>query len=100
MSASGLAYVTDSHAIFAACRDLVHAAEQCVVLQMYLFAANGHQTILNARSGAFAYADAMADVLIEKRRARPDVPIVVLLDSNTPANPARTLKSFLSLPKR
>ncbi|WP_441287844.1 phospholipase D-like domain-containing protein [Sorangium sp. KYC3313] len=87
---SGLAYIGDSHGILSACRDLIEAAERSVVLQMYLFAANGDQTTLLPRPGAFPYADTVADWLIAKKRARPDVTVVVLLDSNTPANPALT----------
>ena len=32
---------TNGHAILAACRDLIDAAESCIVLQMYLLARNG-----------------------------------------------------------
>ncbi|WP_437592234.1 phospholipase D-like domain-containing protein [Sorangium sp. So ce1000] len=87
---SGLAYIGDSHGILSACRDLIEAAERSVVLQMYLFAANGDQTTLLPRPGAFPYADTVADWLIAKKRARPGVTVVVILDSNTPENPALT----------
>jgi phosphatidylserine/phosphatidylglycerophosphate/cardiolipin synthase-like enzyme len=87
---SGIAYIGDSHGVLSACRDLVEAAERSVVLQMYLFAANGDQTTLLPRPGAFPYADTVADWLIAKKRARPDVTVAVILDSNTPANPALT----------
>jgi hypothetical protein len=46
---SGIAYIGDSHGVLSACRDLVEAAERSVVLQMYLFAANGDQTTLLPR---------------------------------------------------
>lgn len=87
---SGLAYIGDSHGILAACRDLIDAAESCIVLQMYLFAQNGDQTLLLPRPGAFPYAETVAGWLIEKKRQRPELPIVVLLDSNTPADPRLT----------
>lgn len=87
---SGLAYVGDPEGVLSACRDLIEAAEQSIVLQMYLFAADGDLSLLQPRPGAFAYAETVASWLIEKKRARPDVTIVVLLDTNTPANPALT----------
>lgn len=87
---SGLAYIGDPHGVLAAVRDLIDAAEESIVLQMYLFAKNGDQTLLLPREGAFPYADAIADWLIAKKRARPGMPVVVILDSNTPANPALT----------
>lgn len=87
---SRLAYVGDSHGVLAACRDLIDAAEQSIVLQMYLFAQNGDQTLLLPRPGAFPYAETVARWLIEKKRARPALCIVVLLDSNTPGDPALT----------
>ncbi|WP_437969964.1 phospholipase D-like domain-containing protein [Sorangium sp. So ce260] len=87
---SGLAYIGDSHGILSACRDLIEAAERSIVLQMYLFAANGDQTTLLPRPGAFPYADTVADWLIAKKRAQPDVTVAVIIDSNTPANPALT----------
>lgn len=87
---SGLAYIGDSHALLAACRDLIDAAESCILLQMYLFAQNGDQTLLLPRPGAFPYAETVAGWLIEKKRQRPELPIVVLLDSNTPADPRLT----------
>lgn len=86
----GLAYIGDSQAILSACRDLIDAAESCIVLQMYLFAQNGDQTLLLPRPGAFPYAETVAGWLIEKKRQRPGLPIVVLLDSNTPADPRLT----------
>ncbi|WP_437769054.1 LysE family transporter [Sorangium sp. So ce281] len=55
-----------------------------------LYPTDGDQTTLLPRPGAFPYADTVADWLIAKKRARPDVTVVVLLDSNTPANPALT----------
>jgi phosphatidylserine/phosphatidylglycerophosphate/cardiolipin synthase-like enzyme len=97
---SGLAYVGDPDEALAALRELIEAAEQSVVLQMYLFAANGDLTLLRPRPNAFAYADAVAGWLIEKKRARPDVDVVVLLDTNTPANPALTRRRGVTVRRR
>lgn len=83
-------YIGDSHRLLATVRELIAAAERAIVLQMYLFAANGDQTLLLPREGAFPYADTVADWLIAKKRACPHVAIVVVLDSNTPADPQRT----------
>lgn len=83
-------YVGDRHAILSALRDLIEAAEQSIILQMYLFAASGDQTLLLPRLGSFPYAETVAKWLVEKKQKQPHVDIVVILDSNTPANPART----------
>jgi phosphatidylserine/phosphatidylglycerophosphate/cardiolipin synthase-like enzyme len=87
---AGVHYVGDPHGVLAACLDLIRAAEESLVLQMYLFAENGDQTLLLPREGAFPYAALVADRLIEKKRGRPDLPMVVVLDSNTPADSALT----------
>ncbi|MCS6901893.1 MAG: phospholipase D-like domain-containing protein [Myxococcales bacterium] len=87
---TGVAYLGDSRAILAACRDLIEAAEHSIVLQMYLFASDGDQTMLLPRGGTFPYADTVAGWLIEKKRQHPQVEIAVILDSNTPSNPALT----------
>ncbi|MFO0579338.1 MAG: phospholipase D-like domain-containing protein [Polyangia bacterium] len=97
---SALAYVGDSQGILASFRALIDAAEQSIVLQMYLFAQNGDQTLLLPRPGAFAYAQTVADWLIEKKRANPAMPIVVILDSNTPANPRLTRRRGVLIRQR
>lgn len=97
---SGLAYVGDPDEALAALRELIEVAERSIVLQMYLFAANGDLTLLRPRPNAFAYADTVAGWLIEKKRARPDVDVVVLLDTNTPANPALTRRRGVPVRRR
>lgn len=87
---TGIAYLGDSHAILAACRDLIEAAEESILLQMYLFASDGDLSTLLPRPGSFPYADTVAGWLIEKKRRCPKVSIVVILDSNTPADPRLT----------
>lgn len=87
---SQLVYLGDRHAILSALRDLIEAAEQSIVLQMYLFAASGDQTLLLPRPESFPYAETVARWLVEKKRKQPAVEIVVILDSNTPDNPQRT----------
>lgn len=85
-----MTYVRGAAEVLAACSDMIASAERSVVMQMYLLAGNGDQTTLLPRPGAEAHAEQLADRLIAKKRACPDLPIVVILDSNTPANPART----------
>jgi hypothetical protein len=63
-----LCYLGNQHAILSALRDLIEAAEHSIVLQMYLFAANGDQTLLLPREGAFPYADTVAGWLVEKKQ--------------------------------
>lgn len=87
---SRILYVSDRHAILSAFRDAIEAAEHSILLQMYLFARNGEQTLLLPRPGSFPYANTVARWLIEKKKLRPKLPIVVVLDSNTPENPKRT----------
>ena len=67
-STSMLCYLGNQHAILSALRDLIEAAEHSIVLQMYLFAANGDQTLLLPREGAFPYADTVAGWLVEKKQ--------------------------------
>lgn len=87
---SQLAYIGDPGGVLATFRELIFAAQDTILLQMYLFARNGDQTLLLPRAGAFPYADTVAGWLIERRRASPQLAIVVLLDSNTPADPRLT----------
>lgn len=87
---SQLCYLGDQHAILSAVRDLIEKAEQSIVLQMYLFASNGDQTLLLPRDGAFPYAETVAGWLIARKRQSPSLVTVVLLDSNTPDNPQLT----------
>lgn len=83
-------YVHGAGGVLDAFSRLIDTAEHSVVLQMYLLARNGDQTTLLPRRGAEPHADLLADRLIARKRADPSLPIVVILDSNTPANPART----------
>ncbi len=85
-----MTYVAGAAGVLAAFRDLIASAEHGIVMQMYLLARNGDQTTLLPRDGAEPHADELAACLITKKRASPDLPIVVILDSNTPADPART----------
>ena len=95
-----LCYLGNQHAILSALRDLIEAAEHSIVLQMYLFAANGDQTLLLPREGAFPYADTVAGWLVEKKQRRPQITIVVLLDTNTPANPQLTRRKGVLIRQR
>lgn len=86
----GLQYVAGAADVLAAFSALIDAAEHSIVLQMYLLARNGDQTTLLPRPGAQPHADQLVDRLIARKQADPSLPIIVILDSNTPANPART----------
>ncbi len=85
-----MTYVRGAAEVLEAFSRLIDAAERSIILQMYLLARNGDQTTLLPRPGAEPHAELLADRLIARKRARPELPIVVILDSNTPANPART----------
>ncbi len=85
-----LSYVGDPHALLSAVCELIDEAREGLVLQMYLFAHNGDQTLLLPRDGAFPYAATVAERLATKARSHPTMPIVVVLDTNTPADSART----------
>lgn len=87
---SQLGYLGDRHAILSAVYQLITAAQQSIILQMYLFAASGDQTLLLPREGSFPYAHTVARWLREKKQRDPQVIIVVILDTNTPDNPQRT----------
>ncbi len=85
-----LLYLGDRHAILSALRDLIDAAEHSILLQMYLFAASGDQTLLLPRPDSFPYAETVAQWLVAKKQRHKNVSIVVILDSNTPENPELT----------
>lgn len=87
---SQLGYLGDRHAILSAFYQLISAAQQSIVLQMYLFAASGDQTLLLPRDGSFPYAHTVARWLREKKLRDPQVIIIVILDTNTPDDPQRT----------
>lgn len=89
MSGSGAAYVATPDGILGAIRALIDAARESIVLQMYLFAADGHLIDLDPRPGAPPHARTIAGWLIDRRRRDPDLPIVLVLDTNTPDDPAR-----------
>jgi phosphatidylserine/phosphatidylglycerophosphate/cardiolipin synthase-like enzyme len=56
---------------------------------MYLFASDGHLSLVRPRPGSFPHAEVVAGWLLEKRRHSPEVTIAVLLDTNTPDDPRR-----------
>lgn len=85
------AYIRDAAGVLDAMGELIDVARSSIVLQMYLFAANGQLSLVLPRAGAAAHADLVADWLIAKRRRFPALPIAVVLDSNTPDDPARVV---------
>jgi len=89
---SRVAYVSDPAAIAQTLFDLIDAAAESVVFQMYLFAGNHDLCLLRPREGIFPWADLLADRLIAKKRRSPGVEIVALLDTQTPDNAALTRK--------
>ena len=88
MSTAGAAYVRDARGVRDAMIALIEQAERSIVLQMYLFAANGHLSLVRPRAEAARHAGVVADALIARQRRSPAMPIVVVLDSNTPDDPA------------
>lgn len=86
---SPVAYAGDPHTLQQTIHELIAMAEESIVLQMYLFASDGHLSLVRPCAGAFAHAEVVADWLIEKRRRDPGVTIAVLLDTNTPDDPRR-----------
>lgn len=97
---STVAYVGTREGLLSALRDLIHAAEHSIVLQMYLFAANGHQSLLHPREGAFPYADTVADWLIARKQTSPELTVAVILDSNTPDLSTRTRRGGVRIRQR
>ena len=89
-AASRVTYAAGTGVILAEMKRLIEAADEQIVLQMYLFAANGQLELLLPRSAAPEHAALVASWLIEKRRRCPKLPIVAILDSNTPADPRHT----------
>jgi len=89
MKASPVAYAGDPHTLQQTLHELISMAEESIVLQMYLFASDGHLSLVRPSPGAFPHAEVVAGWLIDKRRRSPGVTIAVLLDSNTPDDPRR-----------
>ena len=87
---SPVAYVADAAAIAQTFRDLIEAARSSIVLQMYMFAANGETEALRLREGAFPYARTVAGWLVARRQRSPEIDIVVLLDTQTLDEPRLT----------
>ena len=87
---STLGYIEGTDAILAAMHALIDAARESLILQMNLFAGNGDQTLLLAREGARSDAAVVAGWLVAKKRAFPAMPIVAILDSNTPSDSRKT----------
>jgi phosphatidylserine/phosphatidylglycerophosphate/cardiolipin synthase-like enzyme len=91
VSTACAAYVRDARGVRDAMIALIGQAERSIVLQMYLFAANGHLSLVQPRADAAPHAAVVADALIARQRRSPAMPIVVVLDSNTPDDPARVV---------
>jgi phosphatidylserine/phosphatidylglycerophosphate/cardiolipin synthase-like enzyme len=80
---SPIGYVSDAAAIAQVIRDLIEGARSSIVLQMYMFAGNGETEMLRRREGVFPYAHTVARWLIERRARSPELPIAVVLDTQT-----------------
>ncbi|MBL8018633.1 MAG: hypothetical protein JNM27_03125 [Leptospirales bacterium] len=70
-------------------RSLIFSAKESIIMQMYLFAARGELRTLQPVEGP-PWAELVADWLIERKAQRPDLKILVLLDSQTIADAKRT----------
>lgn len=70
-------------------KSLIFSAEESIILQMYLFAANGELRTLQPVAGP-PWAEVVADWLIQRKAEKPGLKIIVLLDSQTIAEPHRT----------
>ena len=85
-----VAYFSEPEARARALAELVEAARDSIVLQMYLLAASDELITLKARPGLEGWARTFAGWLVDKRRRCPEVSIVVLLDTQTPDDPQLT----------
>ena len=86
---SPVAYAGDPRTLQQTLYELIEAAEESIVLQMYLFAADGQLSLVRSVPGAFPHAEVVAGWLLDRHRRDPHLTIAVLLDSNTPDDPAR-----------
>ncbi|MBM7113688.1 phospholipase D-like domain-containing protein [Archangium primigenium] len=82
-------YVGEPRGLLQRLHELIQMARESIVLQMYLFAADGHLSLLRPGHATFPLAGTVGGWLLEKRRREPHVLIVVLLDTNTPDDPTR-----------
>ena len=83
MTPSPVGYVSDAAAIAQVVHDLIEGARSSIVLQMYMFAGNGETEMLRRRDGVFPYAHTVARWLIDRRARSPELPIAVVLDTQT-----------------
>ncbi len=79
-----LAYIGDHRRLLQGVFELIQMARHSIVLQMYLFMANGQATTIQPLANAFPKADTIAGWLIAKKRKNPAIKIVVILDTQTP----------------
>ncbi|HEU5058230.1 MAG TPA: phospholipase D-like domain-containing protein [Kofleriaceae bacterium] len=82
-------YAGDPHTLQQTLYELIEMAEESIVLQMYLFASDGHLSLVRPTGAAFPHAEVVAGWLLDRRRRDPDLTIAVLLDTNTPDDPRR-----------
>lgn len=83
------AYVGEPRQLAQSLHELIRMARESIVLQMYLFAADGQLSLLLPGRAPFPYAQMVAHWLIEKRQREPQILIVVVLDTNTADDPRR-----------
>jgi phosphatidylserine/phosphatidylglycerophosphate/cardiolipin synthase-like enzyme len=83
------AYIGEPRQLAQTLHELIRMARESIVLQMYLFAADGQLSLLMPGRAPFPYARTVAHWLIEKRQREPHVLIVVVLDTNTADDPRR-----------
>ena len=73
-----------------ALKSLIEEAQESICLQMYLLAGNEELTTLCSRPNMPPWSHTFAQWLIDKQQQNPDMPIVVILDTQTPDQAHRT----------
>ena len=85
-----IAYIADPAARAQTYYNLIQSARESLILQMYLLAEGDELATLQPIPGAFPWARTLSDWLIARKRDCPALDIVVILDTQTPADPTAT----------
>jgi phosphatidylserine/phosphatidylglycerophosphate/cardiolipin synthase-like enzyme len=80
---SDIIYLSTPKKRIRAIHHLIQVAKHNIVLQMYLFSANGELKTLQPVEHTFPWARTLAGWLIEKKRKEPTIKIIVILDTQT-----------------
>lgn len=89
-----LTYLPNPQERVNAIKELIQEAKSNIVLQLYLFSANGELKTMLPVENTFPWARTLAQWLIDKKKQNPDITIIVILDSQTIEDASKTHVRF------